>query len=103
MEGRLQELTSLAGVPASAGLCSSGTSSLSSPLGLASDSVRNLYVVNNHHGAATLFALGGVGSVFATDLNGPTYLAIAPDNTPPTPPLILSRPAGELPMGSQRH
>ena len=48
---------------------------LSTPRGLAFDSVGNLYAANDGSNTIEKFTLGGVGSVFASGLNGPAGLA----------------------------
>ncbi len=54
------------------------------PVGLAFDSVGNLFAVSNS-GTIQKFTTGGVGSVFATGLNNPQFLAFTTDAGVPLP------------------
>jgi drug/metabolite transporter (DMT)-like permease len=52
---------------------------LNVPSGLAFDSLGNLFVANQGNGTIEDITPGGVGSVFASGLHGPTYLAFIPE------------------------
>ena len=58
--------------------------SLNSPYGLAFDGGGNLFVTNYGSGTIGKFTSGGVGSAFASGLNGPTSITISAIPEPST-------------------
>jgi hypothetical protein len=66
------------------------TSGLDHPIGLAFDSRGDLYAANWFSGTIEEFDSSGVGTVFASGLLGPSFIAAWPDLIPEPSSLLLT-------------